>query len=135
MRVSSHCEMIDSHHDKRARQYEKLEEELQKLKVSKDVNQSQTATKKILQSIRDETQIISDLGAKIRLDNAEYADKVVELQKADKALRDSITQQLTNVEKLVLGKMTKQQYMDAETPLHKKKEEQLEKMKSILSGL
>lgn len=41
MRVSSHCEMIDSHHDKRARQYEKLEEELQKLKVSKDVNQFQ----------------------------------------------------------------------------------------------
>ncbi|XP_047488055.1 dolichyl-diphosphooligosaccharide--protein glycosyltransferase subunit 1-like [Penaeus chinensis] len=135
MRVSSHCEMIDSHHDKRARQYEKLEEELQKLKVSKDVNQFQTATKKILQSIRDETQIISDLGAKIRLDNAEYADKVVELQKAEKALRDSMTQQLTNVEKLVLGKMTKQQYMDAETPLHKKKEEQLEKMKTILSGI
>lgn len=135
MRVSSHCEMIDSHHDKRARQYEKLEEELQKLKVSKDVNQFQTATKKILQSIRDETQIISDLGAKIRLDNAEYADKVVELQKAEKALRDSMTQQLTNVEKLVLGKMTKQQYMDAETPLHKKKEEQLEKIKTILSGI
>lgn len=52
-----------------------------------------------------------------------------------RALRDSMTQQLTNVEKLVLGKMTKQQYMDAETPLHKKKEEQLEKIKTILSGI
>lgn len=41
MRVSSHCELVHSHHDRRARQYEKLEEELQKLKVSKDVAQSQ----------------------------------------------------------------------------------------------
>lgn len=41
-------------------------------------------------------------------------------------------QQLTNVEKLVAGKMSKQQYMDADGPLHKKKEEALEKIKSLL---
>lgn len=44
----------------------------------------QTATKKIQGNIRDETQAISDLAAKIRLDNAEYAEKVAELQKIDK---------------------------------------------------
>ncbi|KAG7165132.1 Dolichyl-diphosphooligosaccharide--protein glycosyltransferase subunit 1-like [Homarus americanus] len=43
MRVSSYCEQVHTHHDKRARLYEKLEEELQKLKTSKDVAQSQTA--------------------------------------------------------------------------------------------
>lgn len=60
---------------------------------------------------------------------------LINLVSFTRALRDSMTQQLTNVEKLVLGKMTKQQYMDAETPLHKKKEEQLEKIKTILSGI
>ncbi|XP_050720090.1 dolichyl-diphosphooligosaccharide--protein glycosyltransferase subunit 1-like [Eriocheir sinensis] len=135
MRVSSHCEQVHTHHEKRARLYEKLEEEIQKLKSSKDVAHSQTATKKIQSSIRDETQSITDISSKIRLDNAEYAEKVVELQKIDKTLRDSVVQQLTNVEKLVAGKMSKQQYMDAEGPLNKKKEEALEKIKSILGNI
>ncbi|MPC07727.1 dolichyl-diphosphooligosaccharide--protein glycosyltransferase subunit 1-like [Portunus trituberculatus] len=135
MRVSSHCEQVHTHHEKRARLYEKLEEEIQKLKSSKDVTHSQTATKKIQGSIRDETQAISELAGKIRLDNAEYAEKVAELQKIDKMLRESVVQQLTNVEKLVAGKMSKQQYMDAETPLHKKKEEALEKIKVLLGNI
>lgn len=135
MRVSSHCELVHSHHDKRARLYEKLEEELQKLKSSKDVAQSQTATRKLQNSIRDETQTINDMASKIRLDNVEYADRVLELQKMDKVLRDSVTQQLTNVEKLVAGKMSKQQYMDADGPLHKKKEEALEKTKNLLGNI
>ena len=50
-------------------------------------------------------------------------------------LRESVVQQLTNVEKLVAGKMSKQQYMDAETPLHKKKEEALEKIKVLLGNI
>ncbi|KAK7066455.1 proteasome regulatory particle base subunit [Halocaridina rubra] len=135
MRVSSHCELVHTHHDKRARCYEKLEEELQKLKGSKDVAQSQTSTKKLQNSIRDETQIINDLASKIRLDNSEYADRVLELQKMDKILRECVTQQLVNVEKLVAGKMSKQQYMDTDGPLHKKKEEALEKIKNLLGNI
>ena len=52
-----------------------------KLKASKDLAGSQAATKKLLQVLKDETSNISDLGTKIRLDNAEYADRVAELQK------------------------------------------------------
>jgi len=135
MRVSSHCELVHTHHDNRASFYEKLEEELNKLKLSKDVAQSQTATKKLIQSIRDESQAINEIADKIRGDNAEYADKINELQKQDKVVRESVTTQLTNVEKLVSGKMSKQQYMDADAPLHKKKEDALEKIKAVLSGI
>lgn len=135
MRVSSHCELVHTHHDKRARLYEKLEEELQKLKGSKDVAQSQSATRKLQNTIREETQTINDLAAKIRHDNADYADRVLDLQKMDKVLRESVTQQLANVEKLVAGKMSKQQYMDADGPLHKKKEEALDKIKNLLGNI
>jgi len=135
MRVSSHCELVHGHHDTRAAGYEKLEEELHKLKSSKDVAQSQVATKKLVQNIRDESQSINDVAAKIRLDNPEYADKVTELQKHDKVVRECVTTQLTNVEKLVSGKMSKQQYMDADAPLHKKKEDALEKIKTVLTGI
>lgn len=117
------------------RSYEKLEEELLKLKASKDLAASQAATKKLLQALKDETQAISDLGAKIRLDNAEYADRVAELQKADKALRDAAQAQLTNAERLVAAKMSKQQYMDAEGPLLKKKEEALDKIRQTLQTI
>lgn len=44
-------------------------------------------------------------------------------------------QQLTNVEKLVSGKMSKQQYMDADNPLHRKKEDALEKIKALLTSI
>ena len=41
MRVSSHCELVHVHHDNRASLYEKIEEEIAKLKSSKDVSGSQ----------------------------------------------------------------------------------------------
>lgn len=53
----------------------------------------------------------------------------------NRVLRECVVQQLTNVEKLVSGKMGKQQYMDADNPLHKKKEEALEKIKTLLSSI
>ncbi|XP_076039879.1 dolichyl-diphosphooligosaccharide--protein glycosyltransferase subunit 1 [Oratosquilla oratoria] len=135
MRVSSHCEMVHSHHETRSGQYEKLEEELVRLKGSKDVAQAQAVTKKLLGDIRTESQYITDLAAKIRVDNAEYAEKVTELQKLEKVLRESVTQQVTNVEKLVTNKMSKQQYVDADAQLNKKKEETLEKIKNVLVGI
>ncbi|KAB7495648.1 Dolichyl-diphosphooligosaccharide--protein glycosyltransferase subunit 1 [Armadillidium nasatum] len=155
MRVSSHCEMVHSHHDKRASLYEKLEEEIQKLKTTKDISHSQVRDliflnfkshnvgkkiwllqqRKIFSSIKEETQTISELGAKIKSDNAEYSEKVNELQKHDKALLECLQQQLTMVEKLVSGKMSKQHYIDADSNNHKKKEVSLERIKSTLYAI
>lgn len=135
MRVSSHCEMVHSHHDRRAALYEKLEEEIQKLKVNKDIGHSQIATKKIFTNIKEETQVITEFGGKIKVDNTEYAEKVNELQKQDKLLGDCLHQQLTLVEKLVSGKMNKQHYMDADSANHKKKEAILDKIKSTLNSI
>ncbi|RXG58948.1 Dolichyl-diphosphooligosaccharide--protein glycosyltransferase subunit 1 [Armadillidium vulgare] len=135
MRVSSHCEMVHSHHDKRASLYEKLEEEIQKLKTTKDISHSQLPTKKIFSSIKEESQTISELGAKIKSDNAEYSEKVNELQKHDKALLECLQQQLTMVEKLVSGKMSKQHYIEADSNNHKKKEVSLERIKSTLYAI
>ena len=91
MRISSHCEMVHCHNDKRATLYEKIEEEIQKLKTSKDVSHSQLATKKLLNAIKEETAAISELGQKIKTDNVEYAEKVVELQKHDKLVQNGST--------------------------------------------
>lgn len=53
----------------------------------------------------------------------------------NRVLRECVVQQLTNVEKLVSGKMSKQQYMDADNPLHRKKEDALEKIKALLTSI
>ncbi|MCL4130022.1 UNVERIFIED_CONTAM: hypothetical protein GTU68_033843 [Idotea baltica] len=135
MRVSSHCEMVHNHHDKRAGYYERLEEEIQKLKTSKDIRHSQITTKKIFTSIKEESTAITDLGVKIRLDNAEYAEKVNELQKNDKLLCDCLQQQLNNVDKLVSGKMNKQHYIDSDATVQKKKEGILDKIKITLHAI
>ena len=84
MRVSSHCEMVHSKHDSRASQYERLEEEMQKLKTSKDLVHSQINTKKLMATVREETSVITELVSKIKCDAPEVAEKVNELQRHDK---------------------------------------------------
>lgn len=95
----------------------------------------QIVTKKIFHTIKEETQAINELLVKIRSGSVEYAEKVNDLQKHDKQLSECLQQQLTNVEKLVGGKMNKQHFLDADTTLHKKKEACLEKIKSLLNAI
>lgn len=58
-----------------------------------------------------------------------------ELQRLDKQLKEQFQQQMLLLDKLMNSKMSKQQFVEAEAAILKKKEELAEKMRTLTSSL
>ncbi|PNF17111.1 Dolichyl-diphosphooligosaccharide--protein glycosyltransferase subunit 1 [Cryptotermes secundus] len=136
MRVAGYCEKILAHQDKRAITYTSYSEQLAKLKLSKDINAFLASVKNINHEHKNETAHIAELLVKLKADSADLAEKVSELQKADKHLKDLYTQhQSLYVDKLVPGKIARQAFVDTENQLNKKKEDCVEKINTLVKSL
>lgn len=61
--------------------------------------------------------------------------QVTDLQKLDGQYKDQITHAISAAEKLVLGKMNKQVYIDSEKANTAKREDLYNKMESLRNGL
>nr|CAG4640798.1 EOG090X04O4 [Eulimnadia texana] len=134
LRAAGIAETVRERHEHRLSLYEKYEELLAKLKASKDANAFHAAVKTVLQDLKKETQAVADSLAQIKGDAA-LTERVNELQRLDEAFRQLLTNESQLVEKLVSGKVTKQQYVEQDGPIAKKKEEQREKMNQLLAAL
>lgn len=135
LRVSGLTELVHNHHDKRADIYVRCDEALNKYKHNKDLVGYQTQLKKLNNDHKTETQAINELLSKLKHEGSEIAEKVAELQRYDKNLKEQLQQQQVLVEKLIANKVNKQQYLDSEAVIVRKKEGLAEKMQSVLSGL
>ncbi|XP_075218764.1 dolichyl-diphosphooligosaccharide--protein glycosyltransferase subunit 1 [Lycorma delicatula] len=136
LRVSGLCDKILVHQDKRADTYSSFDSALAKLKQNKDVNTFLTVIKNINQEYKTETTHIAELLVKLKADAPEIAEKVSELQKLDKHLKDLyVQQQSLYVDKLVPGKISRGPFVDAENNLNKKKEDYEEKINNIVKSL
>ncbi|XP_046383465.1 dolichyl-diphosphooligosaccharide--protein glycosyltransferase subunit 1 [Ischnura elegans] len=137
MRVAGYCEKILAHQDQRALSYQRYDEQLAKLKSSKDVNAFQAAMKSINQDYKNETANIGDLIIKIKSDAPELADKVSEIQKIDRNLKELYKQQQAfYTDKLGPGKnVPRQQLLETENQMNKKKEECIEKINALVKSL
>ena len=60
---------------------------------------------------------------------------MTELQKLDAAVKDQVTMEVQCVERLIAGKMKKDQYVEMESNLKSKKEDLYQKMEALLSSL
>ncbi|KAL1124131.1 hypothetical protein AAG570_001901 [Ranatra chinensis] len=136
MRVSGLLEKLLLHQDNRANTYSQLDDQLAKLKTNKDVNSFSYAIKNINQEHKTETTQISELLSKVKPEAPEIAEKISELQKLDKYLKDVYGQkQSLYVEKLVPGKIGRTSFVEAENALNKKKEDTIEKINIIMKTL
>ncbi len=84
MKVSGVCEKILGHQDCRNATYTGFDNALVHLKSSKDSIAFSVTSKKVIADHKAETQNISDLAAGLKVLSTEVADKVAELQKADR---------------------------------------------------
>eukprot|EP00096_Caligus_rogercresseyi_P014674 TRINITY_DN718_c0_g1_i1.p1 TRINITY_DN718_c0_g1~~TRINITY_DN718_c0_g1_i1.p1 ORF type:complete len:600 (-),score=215.11 TRINITY_DN718_c0_g1_i1:225-2024(-) len=132
MKVSGICENLTGHQDKRARCYTAFDDALAKLKSTKDLSSFTNAIKKINSDHKSETGAITDLNGSLKSIAPEAGEKVSELQKLDKTFREHQTNQQGLIEKLVNGKLAKQQFIDQEAVINKKKEECVEKINAIV---
>lgn len=136
MRVAGYCEKVLAHQDKRGLTYTYCSEQLAKLKSSKDINAFLTSMKNINQEYKTETGHIAELLIKLKADAPDLAEKVNELQKTDRHLKELYTQHQTlYVDKLVPGKIARQPFVDTENQLNKKKEECMDKINAIVKSL
>lgn len=135
LQIARIVENIHNHCDTRADIYIKLDEALGKFKHSKDLSSYQATVKKLNAEHKAETQAVGELLQKLKHEGSDIADKVSELQRYDKLLKEQLQQQMVLVEKLVANKISKQQYVDTETGISKKKSDLVEKLTSILYTL
>jgi len=135
LKVAGYCEKVSGHQEKRMGHYQAFENLLVSLKSSKDVAAFQNASKNVASDHKNETSAINDLSAVLKNLSPEVNDKIGELQKQDKIFREHQMTQSGLIEKLVTGKVGKQQFIDQDGIIVKKKDECLEKMNGILAHL
>uniref|UniRef100_A0A2R5LA90 Dolichyl-diphosphooligosaccharide--protein glycosyltransferase subunit 1 n=1 Tax=Ornithodoros turicata TaxID=34597 RepID=A0A2R5LA90_9ACAR len=135
LQVSGLLEKVAQHQDKRVGLYAQYDAALGKYKTSKDSVGYQAVLKKINAEHKTHTQAITDLVVKLKQEGAEALETVNELQRLDRNLKEQFQQQMTLLEKLMTSKLSKSQYVEAETNIQKKKEELAERMSTLTATL
>ncbi|KAK0095636.1 hypothetical protein PV326_007784 [Microctonus aethiopoides] len=136
LRIAGQCEKILAAQNKRVTSYINLDDQFGYLKASKDTNAFLSALKNINLEYKNASNTISELAQKLKGESSDVYDRVQDLQKYDKILKEYYNQQQTlYVDKLVTGKIGRQQFVEAEAAITKKKEECVEKINAILKSL
>lgn len=135
LRVSGLIEQVQGVHDRRSALYQSYDDAINKFKASKDNAGFVTKRKQIDSDHKRLTASIQELLAKLKPESSDAAEKVTELQQLDSSVRDQLNLAVTNAEKLISGKYTKQQYIDVDANIKAKKDDLYQKMETILGGL
>lgn len=136
LRIAGQCEKILAAQDRRVSSYNELDEQFAYLKANKDTNGFLSAVKSINQEYKNATTAVANLGQKLKSESNEVYERIQELQKADRNLKELYNQlQALYVDKLVPGKIGRQQFVEAEAAIVKKKEESIERINVIFKSL
>jgi len=122
-------------HGKRAQVYDSFDNQFQKLKSHKDVTAYQGALKNLTQEHKQETQAINDLIQKHKAEAPELCENITELQRLDRGFWEVYVTYGQAIEKLVAGKMARQQFMEQDNQFNRKRDELAEKLNVIVKNL
>lgn len=136
LRIAGQCEKILAAQDRRVTTYNELDDQLNYLKTNKDANAFLSAVKSINQEYKSATSAVAEIAQRLKGESGDMHERVQELQKYDKVLKELYNQQQSlYVDKLVPGKIGRQQFVEAEATITKKKEECVEKINAIIKSL
>jgi len=135
LRVAGLIEQIQGQQDRRSALYQSYDDAINKYKSSKDNTGFIAKRKAIDADYKSLTGQIAGLMSKLKAEGSDAAEKVQELQTLDSQVREQVNLAITYAEKLIAGKMTKQQYLDVEATVRSKKEDYYSKMEGILANL
>jgi len=133
--VGGLCERVQFHHDRRTTIYRSYDDVLTKFKSAKDGTAFANSIKNLNLEHKTETAAVIELITKIKAEAPEISDRVDQLQKMDKSVKELLAQQTTFAEKLVSGRMSKSQYVDNDNNVNRKKEETISKMDELILTL
>ncbi|EFN79103.1 dolichyl-diphosphooligosaccharide--protein glycosyltransferase subunit 1 [Harpegnathos saltator] len=136
LRIAGQCEKILAAQDRRINSYNELDDQLVCLKANKDTNAFLAAVKVINQEYKAATSALNEISQKLKGESGDVYERVQELQRCDRSLKELYNQQQAlYVDKLVPGKISRQQFVEAESAIGKKKEECAEKINAIVKSL
>lgn len=131
MKVAGLVEEAASIHARRSAAYDLWSEAITKYKASKDPANLTAQRKKVEADLRGLHTALGDIQVQLKAESPETAEKVGEIQRLDKAVKDQLTTWQTQTEKLIGGKVQKGAYADAEKTLKQKMEEARDKMDNL----
>jgi len=135
MRTASLIEQVQTLHDRRSALYQTYEDAVNKFKASKEQQTFTANRKKIDTDHKQLTQQMTNLQQQLKNEGSDTAEKIGELQKLDAGVREQLQLAMQAAEKLVAGRMGKQQYVDQEVVIRSKREELCVKMDAIVGAL
>ncbi|RUS86217.1 hypothetical protein EGW08_006012 [Elysia chlorotica] len=135
MRVAGFIDEVQNAHDRRSALYQSYDDAINKFKSNKDAAAFSAGRKKIDADYKQLTQQIQNIQAQLKAEGAEASEKVAELQRLDSLYKEQIGLAIMSAEKLVSGKMGRQQYLDAEAATSSKCDDTYKKMESLRSTL
>lgn len=131
LRVSNLVDEVQNAHDRRSALYQSYDDAINKFKASKDSTAFVANRKKIEADYKTLTNQIQSLQAQLKLEGSDAAEKVSELQRLDSQYKEHIGLAIAAAEKLVSGKMGRNQYLDTESATSTKCDEIYKKMESL----
>jgi len=135
MRVASLVDQVQSTHERRSALYQSYDDAINKFKSSKDLASFQANRKKIDADYKQLSGEIQTLQGQLKAEGSDSAEKVGELQRLDGQYKEQQGLAVAAAEKLVAGKMGRQQYLDAEAATASKCEDLEKKMDILRSNL
>ncbi|KAK3762792.1 hypothetical protein RRG08_040489 [Elysia crispata] len=135
MRVAGFIDEVQNAHDRRSALYQSYDDAINKFKSSKDAAAFSAGRKKIDADYKQLTQQIQNIQAQLKTEGAEASEKVAELQRLDSLYKEQVGLAIMAAEKLVAGKMGRQQYLDAEAATTSKCDDTYKKMESLRATL
>jgi len=135
LRIAGLVEQILKAEDKRYNLYRSYDEAITKFKSSKDSNSFNDSRKKLDQEYKSYTANINALLATLKQEGTDAAEKVSEIQKCQSQLKELVGQSVQYAERIVSGKFTKGQYVEADRINNAKREEVLSKRTAVIQSL
>lgn len=135
LRVASLVEEVQSTQDRRSALYQSYDDAINRFKTSKDTAAFQASRKKVDADYKQLTTQIQNLYQQLKAEGTDIAEKVAELQRLDGQYKDQINLAFGLAEKLVAGKVSRQQYLDSEAGITSKREDIYQKMEALRATL
>ncbi|XP_050412619.1 dolichyl-diphosphooligosaccharide--protein glycosyltransferase subunit 1 [Patella vulgata] len=135
LRVSSLINEVQDAQDKRSALYQSYDDAINKYKSSKDTTTFGNSRKKINNDYTALTKQINTIHAQLKTEGSEASERVAELQKLDGQYHDLINSAISQAEKLISNKLSKQQYLDADSANNTKREDLESKMEALRATL
>lgn len=136
LRIAGYCKKILAAQDRRVTTYNDLDDQFTKLKMNKDVNAFLATAKNINQEYKSATTAITELAQQLKGESGDIYDRVRELQKHDRTLKELYNQlQALYVDKLIPSKIGRTQFIEARATIIKKKEECITKINAVVKSL